>query len=80
MSNDYKDDKEAQKNLSDLKSLLDQVNIEDKGCTEKVFRGLSSDGAKPGHLSHLERPNFDFAQYLMSRMDSSFKPNFIMED
>ena len=68
------------KNLSDLKSLLDQVNIEDKGCTEKVFRGLSSDGANPGHLSHLERPNFDFAQYLMSRMDSSFKPNFIMED
>lgn len=80
MSNDYIDDKEAQKNLNDLKSLLDRVNVEDKGCTEKVYRGLSSDGATPGHLSHLERPNYDFAQYLMSRMDSSFKPSFIMED
>jgi phenylpropionate dioxygenase-like ring-hydroxylating dioxygenase large terminal subunit len=80
MSNDYIDDKEAQKNLSDLKSLLDRVNIEDKGCTEKVYRGLSSDGATPGHLSHLERPNYDFAQYLMSRIDSTFKPSFIGED
>ena len=80
MSDDYIDDKEAQKNLSDLKSLLDRVNIEDKGCTEKVYRGLSSDGATPGHLSHLERPNYDFAQYLMSRMDSSFEPDFIKED
>ena len=80
MSDDYIDDKEAQKNLSDLKSLLDRVNIEDKGCTEKVYRGLSSDGATPGHLSHLERPNYDFAQYLMSRIDSTFKPSFIGED
>ena len=50
-----------------LKALLDDVNVEDKGCTERVFRGLSSEMAKPGHLSHLERPNYDFATYL-SRM------------
>jgi len=75
MSDDYKDDAEAQQNLIDLKTLLDDVNIEDRGCTEKVYRGLSADGATPGHLSHLERPNFDFAQYLMSRMDTSFQPS-----
>ncbi len=74
MSEDYKYDAEAQQNLLDLKTLLDEVNVEDRGCTEKVYRGLSADGAEPGHLSHLERPNFDFAQYLMSRMDPSYKP------
>lgn len=76
MSDDYKDDAEAQQNLTDLKTLLDEVNVEDRGCTEKVYRGLSADGAEPGHLSHLERPNFDFAKYLMSRMDTSFEPGF----
>ena len=74
MSDDYKDDADAQQNLLELKTLLDEVNVEDRGCTEKVFRGLSADGAEPGHLSHLERPNFDFAQYLMSRMDPDFQP------
>jgi len=76
MSDDYKDDAEAQQHLIDLKTLLDEVNVEDRGCTEKVYRGLSADGATPGHLSHLERPNFDFAQYLMSRMDTSYQPVF----
>ena len=74
MSDDYKDDADAQQNLLQLKTLLDEVNLEDRGCTDKVFRGLSADGAEPGHLSHLERPNFDFAQYLMSRMDPDFQP------
>ena len=74
MSDDYKDDAEAQQHLIDLKTLLDEVNVEDRGCTEKVYRGLSADGATPGHLSHLERPNYDFAQYLMSRMDTSYHP------
>ena len=44
--------------------LLDEVNAEDKGCTEKVYRGLCAAMSEPGHLSHLERPNFDFACYL----------------
>ncbi len=74
MSNDYAGDAEAEQNLADLKALLDDVNIEGRGCTEKVYRGLCADGAEPGHLSHLERPNFDFAQYLMNRIDPSFTP------
>jgi len=69
MSDDYADDKDAQNNFNDLKALLDRVNVEDRGCTEKVFNGLSSGMAKPGHLSHLERPNYDFAQYLMARIE-----------
>ena len=70
MSDDYKNDSDVQQNFEDLKSLLDDVNIEDRGCTEKVYRGLSSDRAAPGHLSHLERPNYDFAQYLMARINA----------
>ena len=68
MSNDYANDPDAQANFVQLKTLLDDVNIEDKGCTEKVYRGLSSNAAAAGHLSHLERPNYDFAQYINARM------------
>ena len=70
MSDDYAGDADAEVNFQDLKTLLDEVNVEDRGCTEKVFRGLCSDRAVPGHLSHLERPNYDFAQYLMSRIEA----------
>ena len=70
MSNDFADDPDTQDNFAQLKTLLDDVNIEDRGCTEKVYRGLCSDFAKPGHLSHLERPNYDFAQYLMAKIDA----------
>lgn len=70
MSNDFADDADAQENFAELKALLDDVNVEDRGCTEKVYRGLCSDLAKPGHLSHLERPNYDFAKYLMARIDA----------
>ena len=53
----------------ELKTLLDEVNVEDRGCTEKVYRGLCvATLARPGHLSHLERPNYDFAQYLAARV------------
>jgi len=69
MSDDYRNDADAQENFVALKTLLDEVNVEDRGCTEKVYRGLCSDQAKPGHLSHLERPNYDFAQYLMARIE-----------
>jgi phenylpropionate dioxygenase-like ring-hydroxylating dioxygenase large terminal subunit len=68
MSDDYKDDPDAQENFVALKALLDAVNVEDRGCTEKVYRGLCADLAEPGHLSHLERPNYDFARYLMACM------------
>lgn len=68
MSDDFAGDPDAEQNFRDLKTLLDDVNIEDRGCTEKVYRGLCSGLAAPGHLSHLERPNYDFAQYLMARV------------
>ena len=51
-----------------VKALLDDVNIEDKGCTERVYRGLLAGMSAPGPLSHLERPNFEFAQYIASRI------------
>jgi two-component system phosphate regulon response regulator PhoB len=54
--------------MARVKALLDDVNVEDKGCTEKVYAGLLSGMAEPGPLSHLERPNFEFAQYLASRI------------
>jgi phenylpropionate dioxygenase-like ring-hydroxylating dioxygenase large terminal subunit len=69
MSPDFVNDPEAQAHFAQMKTLLDEVNVEDRGCTEKVFRGLSSDLARPGHLSHLERPNYDFARYLAAQID-----------
>jgi len=68
MSPDFVDDPDAQAHFRALKTLLDEVNVEDRGCTEKVFRGLCSNLATPGHLSHLERPNYDFARYLADRV------------
>ena len=68
MSNDFAEDTDISDNFTQLKTLLDEVNVEDRGCTEKVFNGLCSDAATPGHLSHLERPNYDFAQYLMGKI------------
>ncbi len=68
MSPDWCADPEAEANLAAVKSLLDKVNVEDKGCTERVYRGLSAGLSKPGPLSHLERPNFEFATYLASRI------------
>lgn len=68
MSPDYVNAPEAQQSFAQLKTLLDKVNVEDRGCTEKVYRGASADCAAAGHLSHLERPNYDFAQYLASRV------------
>ena len=67
MSPDFAYSPEAQAHFKQLKTLLDTVNVEDRGCTERVFRGLNAQSAAPGHLSHLERPNFDFAQYLAAR-------------
>jgi phenylpropionate dioxygenase-like ring-hydroxylating dioxygenase large terminal subunit len=67
MSPDFVHDPESQAHFAQLKALLDKVNIEDRGCTEKVFQGLSAEAATAGHLSHLERPNFEFAQYLAER-------------
>jgi hypothetical protein len=51
-----------------VKALLDDVNVEDKGCVEKVYRGLVAGMSEPGPLSHLERPNYEFAQYIASKV------------
>jgi phenylpropionate dioxygenase-like ring-hydroxylating dioxygenase large terminal subunit len=67
MSPDFAYAPEAREHFAQVKQLLDKVNVEDRGCTERVYRGLLSQLAEPGHLSHLERPNFDFAQYLAER-------------
>ncbi len=71
MSNDFAGDPDAAQNFADLKALLDKVNVEDRGCTEKVYRGLCAADARPGHLSHLERPKYDFAHYLSARVNGA---------
>ena len=68
MSPDFVGDPEARTMFAQTKALLDEVNAEDKECTERVYRGLCSGLARPGHLSHLERPIYDFATYLASRV------------
>jgi phenylpropionate dioxygenase-like ring-hydroxylating dioxygenase large terminal subunit len=68
MSAEWMADPEAAAHLASVKALLDDVNVEDKGCVEKVWRGLCAGMSSPGALSHLERPNYDFARYIASRM------------
>ena len=68
MSADWCADPGAAAHLAQLKRLLDAVNDEDKGCTEKVYLGLLAGLSAPGPLSHLERPNFEFARYIASRI------------
>ncbi len=50
-----------------LRDLLREVNLEDRKCTEAVYRGLCAGLARPGHLSHLERPIYDFARYIAAQ-------------
>ncbi|WGD32213.1 SRPBCC family protein [Ancylobacter sp. WKF20] len=75
LSPEFMADPRADAYVATLKSLLDAVNLEDRGCTEKVFRGLSADAARAGHLSYLERPIYDFMHYIAERVggfDRSF--------
>jgi choline monooxygenase len=64
-------DPKAGEYMATLKTLLDEVNAEDRRGVQAVFRGVSAPLAKPGHLSHLERPNYDFARYLAGRLGTS---------
>lgn len=68
MSADWVADPEAETHLNTLRELLDAVNEEDKGCTERVYQGLLAGLSEPGPLSHLERPNFEFAQWIARRI------------
>lgn len=67
-SPDFAADPKAEEMIAQVKSLLDAVNVEDKGCTERVYKGLSSPLATPGPISHLERPLYDFSRYLADRL------------
>lgn len=71
MSAEWMADPAAERNLASVKALLDAVNVEDKGCTERVYRGLSAQMSAPGPLSHLERPNFEFARYIARMMEGA---------
>ncbi|QYX57423.1 Rieske 2Fe-2S domain-containing protein [Roseovarius sp. SCSIO 43702] len=71
MAPEFVNDPDAQSHFEAVKALLDDVNVEDRGCTEKVYAGLCSTMAEPGHLSHLERPNYEFAHYLNNRVNPS---------
>jgi phenylpropionate dioxygenase-like ring-hydroxylating dioxygenase large terminal subunit len=68
MSADWIADPDAPAHLAQVKALLDDVNIEDKGCVERVYRGLCAGLSEPGALSHLERPNYDFARWIAAKM------------
>jgi choline monooxygenase len=61
-------DPRGAEHLATLKSLLDKVNAEDRKGVEAVFRGVQAPLARPGHLSYLERPNYDFARYLAGKL------------
>ncbi|APX22238.1 MAG: (2Fe-2S)-binding protein [Rhodobacteraceae bacterium] len=65
---DFASDPEAPAHFEALKTLLDAVNDEDRGCTERVWKGMQARHAKPGALSHLERPNYEFARWIAGRM------------
>ena len=68
LSPEFVADPEAAAHFAQVKALLDEVNIEDKGCVERVYRGLCAGMSGPGPLSHLERPKFDFARYISGMM------------
>lgn len=68
LSPDFLADPEHAAHMAATKALLDAVNEEDKGCTERVFRGVSAPLAAPGPMSHLERPLYDFSRYLAARL------------
>ncbi len=65
---EYLDEPEAADDIAALKTLLDAVNDEDRRGVEAVYRGMRAGLAKGGHLSYLERPIYDFAQYLARRL------------
>ncbi|SAK62318.1 aromatic ring-hydroxylating oxygenase subunit alpha [Caballeronia ptereochthonis] len=68
LSPEFVSDPSGREYMKTLKALLDKVNAEDRRGVEAVFRGLHAPLAKPGHLSPLERPNYDFARYLGQRV------------
>ncbi|MBT9385354.1 Rieske 2Fe-2S domain-containing protein [Pseudooceanicola sp. CBS1P-1] len=70
LSPEFMEDPKAPEYFDALKALLDHVNEEDKGCTEKVWKGMQSKFAAPGALSHLERPNYEFARWILDKVQA----------
>ena len=68
MAPDFINDPEGSKHVAEAKRILDAVNEEDRVGTQAVFSGSRSSLARPGHLSYLERTNFEFCQYLARRL------------
>ena len=68
LSPEFIEDPKGAEYMAALKRLLDEVNEEDRRGVQAVFRGVQAPLARPGHLSHLERPNYDFARYLSQRV------------
>ena len=65
---DYAADEDFETVAHDTKTLLDETNQEDRIGVEAVFRGMLSAYARPGHLNALERPNYEFGQYIVGRV------------
>jgi len=61
-------DREA--HVAELRSLLDQVNSEDRPTVERLFRTAKSERAIPGPMSYLERNVFEFDRYLARKLCS----------
>ena len=71
MAPDFINDPNGTHYVAEAKRILDAVNEEDRVGTEAVFRGTKARLARGGHLSYLERPNFEFCQYLARRIAGS---------
>jgi len=70
LSPEFIEDPKASEYINELKVMLDEVNIEDREGVEAVMRGVRSKLAQPGQLSHLERPIYDFSNYIASHVAS----------
>jgi hypothetical protein len=68
LSSDFMNDPESANYINELKTMLDEVNIEDRVGVEAVMRGVKSRLAMPGQLSHLERPIYDFSNYISKQV------------
>jgi len=68
-------DPKAAEMAAELKVLLDDTNEEDRIGVAKVFDGTAASLAEGGHLSHLERPNYEFTRYLARRLGALSEDN-----
>ena len=63
--------KDAEGLKQETRTLLDQVNEEDRRVVEGIYRGASAPMSKAGPLSWLERENHEFTQYLARQLSVS---------